>query len=282
MIELKAAHRLRAEQIEEDQRMKELCVLMDDPAWHTLTSALWKNPNEVTASQKVEALDLWKKVQDLGMVKTLTKFLTQLGSTAKALSKELGLEISEIIQAFQTKPMLAFFKAIKFSFKTLLRPLKAFGELYKAGILKVFAELHNTKVFQALHSGALKVDELLNRYPLLRRLTGPAIAGLLLWMWLSASFSGSPELDIDLTAMMKAALGGQWSAAELFTSKEGLVAIGLLLSGLFAPVPSPVWLSGGMPINLLIALCYTAFKHLQGEAPTAQKIKKHMKFGRVS
>jgi len=282
MIKINASTRLRgfSSDMDYQTRMQQLCALIDEPNWMVLTASIIQ-PKVLTASQKVEALDLWKKVKDLGMVKRLTEFIEHFRKMAEKLSHEFGLEIHEIVEAFQTAPMLGFFKAIRFSIALLLKPIKAFADLYKEGILKVFHELHTTQVFQKLHSGALKVDEFLEQYPIMRKLAGPAIAGLLLWIWLSGNFTGAPAIDMDLTAMMKAALQGHWSAAELFTSKEGLAMLGLLVAGLTTPWPSPVWLSMALPFNLLVALCYTAFKHLKGENAVVQKIKQHIKWGHL-
>lgn len=275
-----AAQRLKAINVEYYQRLQQLSDMIDEPSWAVLTASIL-TPKVLTASQKVEALDLWKKVKDLGMVKKLTQFIEHFRKLTEKIAEEAGIDLRQVVEAFQTKPMLAFFKAIKFSISVLMKPIKAFAELYKAGILKVFEEVHKTGVFQKLHSGAIKVDEFLDQYPIMRRLAGPAIAGLLLWMWTSANFTGSPSLDMDLTAVLKAALAGQWSAAELFTSPSGLAALGLLVTGLTLPFPSPLWLSAGLPINLFIALCYTAFKHLKGEESVARRLKSHMKFAHV-
>jgi len=276
-MKIEASQRLKAVNVDYYQRLQQLSEMIDEPSWAVLTASVL-TPKVLTASQKVEALDLWKKVKDLGMVKKLTQFIEHFRKLTERIAEEVGIELQQVIEAFQTKPMLAFFKAIKFSISALLKPLKAFSELYRAGILKVFETIHKTGAIQKLHSGAMKVDEFLDQYPLLRRLAGPAVAGLLLWMWCAADFTYSPSLDMDLTSILKAALAGQWSASELFTSPEGLTAIGLLVAGLAVPWPSPVWLSADMPFNLLVALCYTAFKHLKGENAIAKRLKSRMKF----
>lgn len=280
LTKVSAARRLKAVSVDYYQRLQQLSEMIDEPEWAVLTASIL-TPKVLTASQKVEALDLWQRVKDLGMVKKLTQFIEHFRKVAERIADEVGIELRQVIEAFQTKPMLAFFKAIKFSISAVLKPLKAFADLYKAGILKVFEEVHKTGVFQKLHSGALKVDEFLDQYPIMRRLAGPAIAGLLLWMWCSADFTYEPALDMDLTSILKAALAGHWSAAELFTSPEGLTAIGLLVAGLAMPWPSPAWLSADVPLNILVALCYTAFKHLKGEGGITKKLKGKMKFTKL-
>lgn len=273
-VVVNAAYRLRA------STYPQLHDLIDERTWTTLTACALES-NKLTASTQVEALDLWKKVKDLGLTKKLLDFIEHLKSVMQKLASELHLELKEVVAAFSTRPMFAFFKAVKFSLNAVFKPLKALDQLYRAGIMKVFAEIHKNGMFQKIHDGAIKVDELFDRYPILRKLAGPAVAGLLLWMWLSGNFTGEPGMDMDLTAMFKAALQGHWSAADLFTSPSGLAAITLLLTGLLSPWPSPAWLNIAIPLNLLVALCYTAFKHLPGGVATANKIKSHMKFAKV-
>lgn len=232
--------------------------------------------------RKVESLDIWKTLTSKGTLQQINDLFVHIKTFIHEAAKALGIEVKAIVEAFKTKPMFAFLKAIKFSLSLILKPLKAFADLYKDGILKVFAEIHKSSAFQKLHEGALSVDEFLNQYPILKRLAGPAVAGLLIWIFLSGNFTAHPDLDMDLSAVIKATLQGHWSAAELFTSKEGLTSIGLLLSGLLAPWPSPAWLNVHTPINILVAMCYTAFKHLplKGEVKTnLMHIKSKIKWG---
>lgn len=244
--------------------------------WHAVMSS-YQNPNQV------QAFDLWRPFQGLGAVKKIQELFSDFKKWAIKIVEQTGLEFMDVIEAFKTKPMFAFLKAIRFSFNLLLKPLKAFSKLYKDGILKVFETIHKSGAFQKLHSGAMKLDEFLDQYPMLKRLTGPAVAGLLIWMWISGNFTGHPDLDMDLSALVNAALKGSWSAAELFTSPQGLAALTLLFTGLALPWPTPAWLDEAIPFNLLVALCYTAFSHLRDPKFKAalSKLKPHIKFGSV-
>jgi hypothetical protein len=96
------------------------------------------------------------------------------------ISKELNIGISEVIKAFKDRNVFNILKSFGFAFKKILKCVNIFTTLIKQGILGIFDEIVKTKTFQKIKSGAIKVDELLNRYPLLKRLTGIAMAGLLL------------------------------------------------------------------------------------------------------
>jgi len=234
-------------------------------------TALLDNINE---PNKVHALDIWKSIKT--GVDQINDFFQHIKSMVSEVAKETGLEISAIVEAFKTRPMFALLKAIKFTVASLVKPIKAFATLYKEGILTLFSKLHETRAFQKLHSGALKLDEFLEEYPILRRLAGPAVAGLLIWAFLAGNFTAHPDLDMDFAALIKAALHGHWSAAELFTSPQGLLAISLVVAGLATPWPSPSWLAVSIPYNLMIAVCYTAFKHAPSN-PTVKQGLSHLK-----
>lgn len=273
-MKIEAATRLRAY---EGYNFTTMLACLEQDQWNALLDRI-DDPN------KIESADIWKKITDMGLFKHVNELFGRVKEMIAHIAESIGTDVKEIIEVFRTKPMLAFLKAIKFSIVTILKPIKEFAKLYKEGIMKVFEELHKTKAMQKLHSGALKLDEFLDQYPIIKRLAGPAVAGLLIWMWLSGSFTGHPDLDIDLSAVISAALHGQWSAAELFTSKQGLVALGLLFAGLTLPCPSPPWLASGLPLNALLALCYTAYRHVPKTAEIKESynhIKSKIKFAHI-
>lgn len=259
-----------------DDHFDELASHMELPHWHAVLSACATNSRPETSA------DLWKIITDKGLLKRVSDLIDHMTKTIKQTATELKMEALDIIAAFKTRPMFAFFRAVKFSVNLLIKPIKAFAELYRAGLMKVFVELHKSRAFQALNDGAIKLDEFLSRYPILKRLAGPAIAGLLIWMFLAGNFTFHPDMDMDLIGVVKAALFGDWSVAELFTSPQGLMALGLLITGLGAlPWPSPAWLALATPKNILIALCYTSFKHLPQNTKIKTdvlRIKQHIKF----
>lgn len=182
----------------------------------------------------------------------LYKFYEQ----AKEMFKELGIKADEFVTAFKTKRIYSFLKAIHFNLVSLLKAVKAAHDAIAHGFLKVVKELHDTKVFEQLRKGLMKVDDLLDRWPVLKKVTGPVVAGLLFWHWLNAAFFGHEELDLNLETIAKA-LFGHYDLHELLAGEEGILLLtnmALGLTGLSFP-----WL-GASIANLLLALCYTGLR----------------------
>lgn len=260
-------------------------VQWDDLAQHIEHShwtAICSGVHESSLPFSVTAADIWQPLKDKGLLERVGDFFGHMKNQMRTLAEHLKMSLGEIAEAFKSKQVFAFLKAIAFNVAKLLKPLKAFAELYHDGLLKVFAEIHKTKAFQALNSGAMKLDEFLDKYPLLKRLAGPAVAGLLIWMFLAANFTGSPSADMDLTAAIKAAISGSFSVAELFTSPSGIMALTLLLTSLSGVTwMTPMWLDSAVPFNILTALAYTGYKHLKS-SPEAreclQKLKARIPF----
>lgn len=257
-----------------DVSWEELAPHIEHPHWVEMHNQMIGNrPFSVTAAS------IWQPLKDKGLLEKIGDFFGHMKRQVESLAEHLRMSVAEIVEAFKSKQVFAFLKAIAFNLAKALKPLKAFAELYHDGLIKVFTEIHKTKAFQALNSGAMKLDEFLNKYPLLKRLAGPAIAGLLIWMFLAANFTGSPAADMDMTAAIKAAISGSFSVAELFTSPAGIMAITLLLTSLSGVTwMTPMWLDTAVPFNLLTALAYTGYKHLKGSPEVLQKLKSKIPF----
>src|SRR6185312_15825514 len=103
MMKIEASHRLKAINVDYYQRLQQLSEMIDEPSWAVLTASIL-TPKVLTASQKVEALDLWQKVKDLGMVKKLTQFIEHFRKLTERIAEEVGIELQQVIEAFQTKP----------------------------------------------------------------------------------------------------------------------------------------------------------------------------------
>ena len=110
-----------------------------------------------------------------------------------------------------------------------------------------------------LKAGTAKIDDLLNRFPILKKITGPVIAGLLFYIWLNMSFTGSFSYDFDMSQIL-AALVGSYSITDLLATPEGLATLTLLVTGILtAGALSFPWLADSVR-NLVLALVYTGAK----------------------
>jgi hypothetical protein len=228
----------------------------------------WINENIIT--------DKIKNIKNL-LTGGLNKIFNEIKMFTEKISKELNIGISEVIKAFKDRNVFNILKSFGFAFKKILKCVNIFTTLIKQGILGIFDEIVKTKTFQKIKSGAIKVDELLNRYPLLKRLTGIAMAGLLLWMWLNMTFIGDLDYDFNFGDIINA-ISGNFSIEQLFFSSSGLMLITLFGVGNFMGISFP-WL-GKSVFNLMMGISYTGFVKLR-DSNLANKIKKKLDLRRA-
>lgn len=167
-----------------------------------------------------------------------------------------------VVEAFKQKSVFAFLKAIKFNLNTIIQGMKGLTGLVREGLLGVFKKLADTKAIQSLRNGAIKVDQFLNQYPILKKISGPMVGCLLIWIWLNMSFIGDAEFDLNVTHMISA-FAGQFTLADLFLSPSGLAMLTLLATGPYLSFP---WLAAA-PYNIILALFYSGYKHFKEKNP---------------
>lgn len=225
------------------------------PVLHPVTAST------VTYSQYCRAVDVIASGRSLEEAGIFSDFFQKLSSPLKKVFTEvkdtIGLGIEELSKAFKSKNVFNLMKAIKFNLALLLKGVREAGHLLNKGLLKVFHELNQSKLMNGLRSGVVKIDEVLTKYPILKKLTGVAIAGFLFWVWLNMTFIGDFDSDFDLSSIGMA-LAGHYSLEQLLVSDEGVKTLALLASGLLG-VSFP-WL-GSTLANLALALAASGFKY---------------------
>lgn len=195
-----------------------------------------------------------------------------LRSTAKDIADKLGTDVKDVVRALKHPSIFKLLKAIKFDLMKLLAGMKKADALIQGGLLRVFARIEKSGAIQQLRKGALRIDDFLNRYPILKKLAGVAFAGLLFYIWINMSFIGHPGIDLNLSDMTDA-LFGKFSVTDLFLSDSGLLMLTLLATGMLTGISFP-WLSHSH-LNLIIALCYTTYVKT-GRSNLANKFKRHI------
>jgi hypothetical protein len=193
------------------------------------------------------------------LVSGIPSFFNNIKDLLTRIEKEFQIGIGTLVQAFKQRNVYAILKAFKFNFQLMWKAIKALHQYEEDGLLKVFKELHKGRIFQKLKSGAVIIDDVLNRYPILKDVSGIAIAGLLLYIWLTGSLIGNADYDLDISPIL-AALHGDYSIADLFASPAGLENLALFAFGFMTGLSVP-WLGSSL-YNILLALSYTAVKHL--------------------
>lgn len=198
---------------------------------------------------------------DFRVPPVLLKMATDMADYVKRLSADFGTSAKDIVQALLNRDVYALLKAIKFNLKTLFSAVTSALGLVHLGLLTVMKHLLASKLFQELKKGAVKIDQVLDEYPLLKKLTGLALAGFLFWCWCSMSFTGNIAYDFDVSDI-GAALVGSYGLSDLL-SPEGLEMLTLVVAGSFG-LGFP-WLTNTM-YNLVIAVVMTGARHARNTA----------------
>lgn len=219
--------------------------------------------DSITYEQYAHVLDIiasGKSFEEAGVFGDFfKKVFSPLKKVFESVKESVGLGVEEFAKAFKAKNVYALMKAIKFNVALLFKGVVEAGKLVDRGLLKVVQKITHSDTFQKVKKGIIKFDAVLDEHPILKRLTGVALAGLLFWIWLNMSFTGNASSDFDLS-MVGAALFGKYSLEDLFTSDQGVYMISLLLPGIMG-ISFP-WL-GHKAANLIMAIAYTGYKYLR-------------------
>lgn len=199
----------------------------------------------------------------------LMKWANEAKQWFEQIASEARMGLSDLLVLFRNRKLFDLLRGVKFDVQKIWKAITAFTKLIPAGIIKVMRVIAQSDTVQKLQSGAMKIDEVLNRYPILRRVAGFALAGLLLYMWMNMSFVGDFESDFDMSNIVDA-MRGSYSLGDLFLSDQGLANLALFAVGTFTGI-SFIWL-GSSVINILIAICYTSARQLNKNG-TALKLK---------
>jgi hypothetical protein len=215
-------------------------------------------------------------IRKMNLARGLAKVFNELKYNIQKIAKDFKMNLGQMIQSFKNREVYDMLKAFGFNFKLIFRAIGAFTNALRGGLLEVFREMARTKTFQKIRRGAIKVDEVLEKYPILKRLTGIVVAGLLLYIWLNMTFIGDLDYDFNFSDTI-AALQGSFSIADIFTSPEGLMLVTLFGTG-FAFGLSVPWLGKSL-YNLTLAIVYTGYAKLKGDKKKIAQLKKKMRKG---
>lgn len=252
--------------------------ISEENALDIITYELYEKTIPYLFSDEYTEKDLNEGVKDiLGAVKG--KVSDKIVATFKEVKKDLT-ELADdykiakdvFVKTFKSKEMFDLLKAFGFSLKAVLKSVNTLTGFVRKGLFDVFKELHKTKTFQKIRSGAVKVDDVVNKHPILNRIGGVGMAGLLFFIWTQMTFIGDMDYDMDFSNIT-AALAGDYSIADLLASPQGLMLGTLFATGGFMSVP---WMGSTLK-NLLIALTYTGYKKVKGNPEVLDKLKSKIK-----
>ena len=244
-------------------------ISLSKDATEALTFEVWCSALDSLYLQKSES-GFFDSLKNIGLVNEIVGVVKQVGGELKDIGHTLKVEFSTLVKAFKNRELYQVLKMFKFNLGLMLRAVRSASSVLSKSLIPIFTQIQRSKVIQGIRAGTIRADDFLNAHPILRKITGPVLAGILLWMWLNSSFIGDVDFDLNLGVIL-AALGGSFCLADLFTSPAGLAQLSLLVLGLTTGL-SVVWLGKGIR-NLVLALVYTG----TSDANTRQRLKKVMR-----
>lgn len=181
-------------------------------------------------------------------------------SFLKDFAKESGLKIFDLFILFMKKDVFKLFQLIGWSFKELFNLLKKGFQVYNDIQNAISEYLANTRVAKWTAQEIQKLDKFLEKNPKIKAVVGVAVAGLLLYIWFTMSFSGNALDDFDLSLVFLA-LTSKISLAKIFASPSGIKMLALFATGVLTGLTFP-W-PGSNLIKFGVAIIMTLGKYFK-------------------
>lgn len=211
---------------------------------------------------KIAYLDENFVTEDISKITaTLSKAFGNVSNIVSlAKNNPSNISVKDITSALKDVNIYSFLKLSKFSIKKMAGYINGALSVIDNTLLKAISALHTKGVFNHLVDGTVTMDQVLKDHPILKKVTGPVVAGIILMIWLNMTFSGKFSSDMDLVKMFKSATG-KFSLEEVFATPNGIKMLVLLTTGIVsAGALSFPWLAA-TGANLALAILYTGFKH---------------------
>jgi len=195
--------------------------------------------SEIEYHQFNEAVDLYLNgTMNEGLIPASLKKKFEF---VKDLAAKMKTDFKSLLSLFKQKPVFTFFKMIKWSFKKLFSILKKGFKAYQDVIKAITEYIADTVVGKWTEKELRKLDKFLQEHPILKKMGGLVVGGILIYIWFNMSFSGDLGYDFGMDDLF-GALAGKFTLATLFAGSEGAKLLGLLVVGLVGasfPWPGP-------------------------------------------
>lgn len=207
-----------------------------------------------------EVLSQNKKMSDNDKrkFKHIIDFLSAFKQKAALQLKLMKISFKDLIIAMTHRDFYAVLNMLKFDLSQLLKALGSIQRLIAQGILKILADITSKETMILFRAKVIKIDDFIKLHPILKYLTGAALCGLLIWMWINMTFIGDFDFDFDLQIAISALLGS-YSLSDLLATEDGLLFLTLFFTGIATPI-SFNWLLG-TPVLVPIMLTYSIYKN---------------------
>lgn len=177
----------------------------------------------------------------------------------KELAIETGFKLKDLLVLFMEKTVFKLFQIVGWSFKALFELLKKGFDAYKNMQLAIAEFIGDTKVVDWTKDKLIELDRFLKTHPKTKRIAGVAVAGLLIYIWLTMAFTGDAFDDFDISIIFMA-LSGSYNLFEIFGTLSGIRMLMLFATGAIAGLSFP-W-PGSNLIKFGIAVLTTIGKAL--------------------
>jgi hypothetical protein len=180
------------------------------------------------------------------------------------ISSDLGESKESIAKALSEKSVQGALKHTGYSIKKAGSALFQTAGLINSSLSQGFKELEKAGALTKLRKGTEKIDGFLDRHPFIKKVSGPLIAGALIYQWNNMSFSGDFNSDFDVTQMIGAATG-QFSLTDLISTSDGVKSLTQLMFGLATGKTLGSAIGFPWKLGITAALVYTGAKKAHNE-----------------
>jgi len=194
-----------------------------------------------------------------GLLDTFSDKIKTGISFIKELAEIIGVELVNLLKVFKEKVIYAFFSKIGWSLSKLVKIVKdgynAWDDLHNV-IAKYLAD---NKIVKFGNEHLKKLDEFLQNHPIVKKIGGVLLAGLLIYIWTSMiSFTGNINFDFDQSTLFDA-LNGNYSLADIFASQDGMKLLMFIGTATITNLTFP-W-PGSTGLLFAVSIIYTVIKN---------------------
>jgi hypothetical protein len=124
-----------------------------------------------------------------------------------------------------------------------------------------------------LKNKTIKAEDVVKKYPKLKRVSGPMVAAFLIYQWQNMAFTGNFKDDFDMSDVLDA-LAGKYDVTKLLASPSSLQGMLKVFLGAAVGISFP-W-GAIIPASLYLAFLYTAYIKAR-DRKSLEKVKQKMK-----
>ena len=206
---------------------------------------------------------------------TVKNVFRRMKHEIRSIAADLGESKKSIAKAFAQKDVQSALSKVGYSAKEAGEASSKTVGLINTGLSQSFQEIEKAGGLDGLRKGTQKIDEFLDKHPVVKKMAGPLVAGALLYQWNNMSFSGDFNDDFDITSMINAATGS-YALSDLVSSANGAKALTQLAVGMETGKILGSAVSFPWKLGIQAAIVYTGAKKV-GNSDLAKKAMSKIK-----